>query len=48
MRNGARAGSSSDVAGGGDRVDTGAVEVVVCARLVWERVMVCERAVGWR
>ena len=41
MREGACVGSSSDGAGGGDLADAGVVEVAVCARVAWERVMVC-------
>ena len=41
VREGACVGSSRDVAGGGDLVGTGLVEVAVCARVIWERVLVC-------
>ena len=41
MREGACVGSSSDGAANGDLADTGVVEVAVCARMVWERAMVC-------
>ena len=48
VQEGACVGSSSDVAGDGDRVDTGVVEVLVCQGGMGNGYGVCARAVGWQ